>query len=194
MAEYLIAYYKTMKDEGGYANDPDDIGGETWKGIARKYHPNWPGWKIVDDLRHTDGFPKNLNANAELEKHVKDFYRDQYWDRMRLGEIAVQEIADQLFNFSINVSNGTVRVIEFLQDVVNLCNSNQKLYPDIPVDGLNGARTIQALQACLAHRPVWMVLWMIRARMTNYHMDRMRESPIKEKWAMGWMKRDAGMA
>lgn len=29
--------------EGGYSNDPIDLGGETYKGIARNAHPNWQG-------------------------------------------------------------------------------------------------------------------------------------------------------
>ncbi|RYD50653.1 MAG: hypothetical protein EOP52_13405, partial [Sphingobacteriales bacterium] len=35
MADFLTAYKRTAVAEGGYANDPDDLGGETYKGIAR---------------------------------------------------------------------------------------------------------------------------------------------------------------
>ena len=48
MADFRTAYYLTMGHEGGYNNDPDDVGGETYKGIARNYHASWEGWKIVD--------------------------------------------------------------------------------------------------------------------------------------------------
>ena len=37
MAEFETAYYLTNKIEGGYANDQDDKGGETYRGIARNF-------------------------------------------------------------------------------------------------------------------------------------------------------------
>lgn len=29
-------------------NDPRDPGGQTCWGISRRYHPTWPGWRMVD--------------------------------------------------------------------------------------------------------------------------------------------------
>ena len=37
-----------MKHEGGYVFDPDDSGGETYKGVARKFHSKWEGWSKID--------------------------------------------------------------------------------------------------------------------------------------------------
>ena len=34
MAKFIISFQKTVTNEGGYINDPDDLGGETYKGIA----------------------------------------------------------------------------------------------------------------------------------------------------------------
>lgn len=45
---FLKSYDILIKHEGGYVNDPDDKGGETYKGIARKFNPDWKGWKIID--------------------------------------------------------------------------------------------------------------------------------------------------
>ena len=36
------------KSEGGYANMEGDSGGETYKGISRKWFPKWEGLKIID--------------------------------------------------------------------------------------------------------------------------------------------------
>lgn len=41
MAEFNIAFQKTLTHEGGYVNDPEDSGGETYKGISRNNHKNW---------------------------------------------------------------------------------------------------------------------------------------------------------
>jgi len=38
MAKFNLAFSKMLFHEGGYVNDPDDLGGETYKGIARNSH------------------------------------------------------------------------------------------------------------------------------------------------------------
>ena len=43
MANFDEAFALTMKSEGGYANNPNDTGGETYKGVSRKNHPKWNG-------------------------------------------------------------------------------------------------------------------------------------------------------
>lgn len=58
MAEFAKAYKKLEVAEGGYVNDPDDAGGETYKGVSRKANPNWIGWIILDDLKKHH--PKNF--------------------------------------------------------------------------------------------------------------------------------------
>ncbi|MBC7912857.1 MAG: hypothetical protein H7Y07_01930, partial [Pyrinomonadaceae bacterium] len=60
MANFDLAYKITMHNEGGYANDPQDNGGETWKGVARNFCPKWAGWVIVDRIKAS--YPKSLNA------------------------------------------------------------------------------------------------------------------------------------
>ena len=37
MANFEEAYKKTSDFEGGYVNDEDDAGGETYRGIARNF-------------------------------------------------------------------------------------------------------------------------------------------------------------
>jgi len=66
MNNYLIAIIKVLKSEGGHANDPDDGGGETYRGIARKFWPQWAGWKIIDAAKMLSNFPKCLSANTKL--------------------------------------------------------------------------------------------------------------------------------
>ena len=57
-------FNKTMGIEGGYVDDPDDRGGETYKGISRKNHPAWEGWEIIDSMKEMEHsvFPENLET------------------------------------------------------------------------------------------------------------------------------------
>jgi lysozyme family protein len=55
MAHFKTAYALTMGHEGIYSNNPKDRGGETYKGIARKFHPSWEGWKAIDRMKNKPG-------------------------------------------------------------------------------------------------------------------------------------------
>jgi lysozyme family protein len=64
------------KAEGGYVNDPADRGAETYKGISRKFHPNWPGWGVVD--KHKPLKTNQFINDPELDKCVEDFYETSF--------------------------------------------------------------------------------------------------------------------
>ena len=42
MANFKESFDKVILAEGGYVNDPDDAGGETYLGISRVNHPYLP--------------------------------------------------------------------------------------------------------------------------------------------------------
>jgi lysozyme family protein len=187
VADFALAFRKTLGHEGGYANDKDDPGGETWKGISRVFNPSWVGWAIIDNLRHADGFPRSLDAHCELQALTEQFYRASLWDRFQGDKILVQALADEIFDTATNL--GLTRAVEFLQLTLNVLNRNQQLYPDMPVDGQLGPRTVAALQACLAHRSPDLLLKIMNALQAHYYVTRMHESPVKEKYAIGWFNR-----
>ncbi|HJW81700.1 MAG TPA: glycosyl hydrolase 108 family protein [Acidiferrobacterales bacterium] len=66
MADFKEAFELTLAHEGGYVKDPDDRGGETYKGIARRYNPGWPGWARINKAKQQRGFPKSLEADQTL--------------------------------------------------------------------------------------------------------------------------------
>ena len=51
MANFGDAFKKLSIKEGGYVNDKDDAGGETYKGISRRYNPTWQGWTMIDSYK-----------------------------------------------------------------------------------------------------------------------------------------------
>ena len=57
MADFLKAFNKIIVNEGGYVNDKDDKGGETFMGITRKNHPN---------IYHRDEKPSHELKNRHL--------------------------------------------------------------------------------------------------------------------------------
>ncbi len=107
MADFTTAFELTMKAEGGYVNDPDDPGGETYKGIARASNPKWPGWINVDMLKNKNNFPKNLDSDQDLQEKVKALYEANYWDKIQGDSISNQDIAESIFDFAVNAGPRT---------------------------------------------------------------------------------------
>ena len=96
MADFETAFEQTMKAEGGYVHDPDDPGGETYKGIARSRNPKWTGWTNIDVLKTKPNFPKSLDDDADLQEKVKALYEALYWDKVRGYDIENQDIAESI--------------------------------------------------------------------------------------------------
>lgn len=107
MANFDVAYNRTSKFEGGYVNDKNDRGGETYKGIARKFHADWKGWNIIDAYKKKANFPKNLSLDSQLQKLVKDLYRKLYWDAVWGDKLLNQKVANDLYDTAVNMGVAT---------------------------------------------------------------------------------------
>lgn len=120
MAKFIDAYKKVLNNEGIYSNDPDDAGGETYKGISRKANPNWDGWISIDAIKkaHPTTFKGILKKTPELEKKVQDLYKDKYWDSFELDDVPSQLVAEQMFDTAVN--QGQTAAIRFAQRVLDL--------------------------------------------------------------------------
>lgn len=120
MAEFIKAYKKLEVAEGGYVNDKDDFGGETYKGVSRKANPNWIGWIILDDLKkhHPKTFAAIAEKTPQLEKAVQDLYKKNYWNCFNLDNFKSQEVAEQLFDMNVNAGQRTA--IKCAQRIVNI--------------------------------------------------------------------------
>lgn len=150
MANFNEAHKIVMKNEGGYANHPLDRGGETYKGIARKLHPDWEGWKIInqvnDDLDKIDWHGKSridilnktLADNPTLQGLVLSFFKKVFWDDMNLDFVNNQSIALELYDTGVNMGTGAAGI--FLQRAINVTTKTELFK-----DGRIGNKTLQAL-------------------------------------------------
>lgn len=106
MADFEKAFNKIIANEGGYVDDKDDKGGETFMGITRKNHPNIAIWDIIDEYidvhGNTYGLLKYIKSNNRAMNGIKDIYRKQYWDKLLLDKIRSQSIANELFDDCVN--------------------------------------------------------------------------------------------
>lgn len=187
MAAFLPAFEAVItRFEGGYVNDPDDPGGETYRGIARRGHPNWPGWSIVDAAKGRPDFPACLEKDASLQSIVRGFYKARYWDAF-WGDALPDAIAVELFDQAVHI--GPWRAIEHLQRALNVLNRNGKLYDDLVVDGVFGARTLDALNVLVGVGDEGVLIKTMNILQGAYYLSVMRSSARLEKYARGWLSR-----
>lgn len=120
MADFDKEFEKVVLAEGGYCDDPDDTGGETYVGISRKYNPNWSGWPIIDAEKKNGlkNITARLKKNKELNNKLKLIYKQKYWDVLDLDDIPSQKIAHQLFDTCVNC--GKVTAIRIAQQVIGM--------------------------------------------------------------------------
>ena len=184
MADFHSAFDRTIGFEGKYSVDPQDRGGETYKGISRKANPAWEGWINVDGCKNMPDFPGTLENFSELQKQVEYFYQ-QLWFRTGCHLITDQELAEALFDTAVNM--GERRAVMFLQNGLNVLNRNESLWKDIATDGRFGEETKAALSIITTEEPILAKIVMI-LRGAAY-LDILRNHPDQEKFARGWLAR-----
>lgn len=115
------AFSATMRREGGYKlhTVAGDRGGMTYAGIARRFHPNWAGWRFIDQ---GDTPPTDM---------VRDFYRREFWNRLNCDAMP-ERIAASIFDFGVNA--GVVTAAKLAQAVAG-----------VEADGVIGRKTVAAL-------------------------------------------------
>lgn len=187
MADFFKAYDITLGHEGGYVDDPDDVGGETYKGVARRFHPEWDGWQIIDALKRSPNFPKILDREVSLQAKIKSFYKLMYWDRFQGDSIPVQELAEEMFDTGVNM--GVHRAVKFLQRSLNYLNRNGKLFDDMADDGVLGPTTLRCLQTFLQKDSPNILLKIMNVLQAQHYLKYMSKSPKQEKFCRGWFNR-----
>lgn len=172
MANYEQALSKILQNEGGYINDQDDTGGETYRGVSRKNWSKWQGWTNIDLLKLQPGFPANLERDQELQSLVFDFYESNFWNRIKGDSILSQEIADSIFDFAINAGVGTSA-------------SLAQLVVGVKPDGIIGNMSLEAINAFDTDH---FIASFTVAKIARY-ISIVKKRPVAKKYFYGWVCR-----
>ena len=160
LAPYILRW------EGGFVNDPDDLGGATnmgvtigtWKQVG--YDKDGDGDIDVDDL-------KKLTVDDVVNRVLKP----HYWDRWKADSIKNQSIANILVDW---VWASGAHGIKIPQQILGVL-----------VDGAVGPKTIAALNA---RDPKDLFAQLKQAR-TNFIDDICRKRAANNKFRKGWLNR-----
>jgi len=169
-ATFFGAFEVTLQHEGGYVDDPVDLGGETNFGItaetARQHG--------IEDVA------------AIVDSAVVAIYFSDYWAPLQLDTIAERDslLATILFDFGVNAGPG--RSGRALQRCLNAANRNGRSWGDIPVDGIIGPRTLSAYQRYSSGSQL---LTCVQAVRSYHYLDIIERRPANEKYFYGWFRR-----
>ncbi len=175
MADYKQALQLVLQNEGAYSNDPNDPGGETYKGIARKMNSNWIGWTLIDLQKKQSNFPANLSNNSELNSEIEDFYKLNYWDKIKGDNLSDQRVANAIFDFAVNAGCGTSSLLA--QKVVG-----------INEDGVMAADSVNAINNMEAEQ---FLAYFTIAKIARY-IRIVKNRPTSKKYFYGWVRRALG--
>jgi len=175
MSEFIKAFQKTIVSEGGYVNDPDDPGGETYKGIARKMNSKWEGWTNIDILKRQPGFPASIDKDAEIRMLVGEFYIINFWNKLKGDEIINQEVADSVFDFGVNAGVATSAALAQMVVGAN-------------ADGVIGPDSIEAINK---FDPNYFLASFTVAKIARY-INIVKKRPTSRKFFYGWVIRALG--
>ena len=155
-----------LKWEGGFVNDPADLGGATnmgatigtWKSCG--YDKDGDGDIDVDDLRL---LTREDVVNRVLKPH--------YWDRWKADDIKSQSVANILVDWVWASGAHGIKIPQRLLGV--------------SVDGIVGPKTLAAVNA----RNPRELFDMIKIARFDFIEDICRKRPANNKFKRGWMNR-----
>lgn len=153
-----------LKWEGGFVNDPDDLGGATNKGVTLATYTQYcrkKGYPVP-----TAELLKNLS-----EREWTEILKTMYWDRWKADQIVNQSVANILVDW---VWASGVHGIKRPQKI--LC---------VAVDGIVGSRTLAAVNA----RDAKELFYAIKADRIKFIDEICKARPANEKFRRGWMNR-----
>jgi len=167
-----------IKHEGYYANVIGDKGGETYMGVARNLHPNWRGWKIIDDYKLKVGLIKRNTKifNDELTLLVKEFYRETFYQGYKIESIKNGSLQEIIFDWCVNSGHWGSRGVQ--RTLIQFFDCN------LIMDGIIGKQTISAINSC-EPRALFDAIKLARIRF--YHTISKRGQNYK--FLKGWLKR-----
>lgn len=181
-----IAMRHVLDAEGLYSVDPDDPGGETYRGISRRAHPDWPGWQEIDAAKEAHetsrAFTSWLASQSHLLESAIRLYHEAYWKRIH-AEHLPPLMAIALFDWAVNARMETA------------VRSFQRLIGRVRVDGIMGPKTsARAREVAAIHyeEDGYYANKLCEVRI-RFYVRLVQQRPAKAKWLWGWIRRVLGI-
>lgn len=159
------AFNKLMKYEGGYVDDPLDMGGATNCGISTNF-------------LKSHGIEKNAKDLTISE--IKNIYEVYFWRLAKCDQIENDKLAYFLFDSCVNC--GQSRAVTFLQIAINSIRK-------IEVDGIIGTETIMAINSIKDETDISFVLNNAIVAREFFYLEIVRKNDSQRRFIKGWLNR-----
>ena len=180
MADFDKAFRVSLAARGGYKAASEGL--EIYRGIDRRFHPSWDGWPIVDALKFAASdeheFQSTLSQNKKLREKVRIWFKQTYWDRFSGDRIRNQELAEELFESSVELN--VDRAVNCLQKTLNLLNAGDPERPALVEDGRLGQETLEVLGTSLQNEGTSHILHVMRILQALHYITRIRKNPGRD--------------
>jgi lysozyme family protein len=165
MADVTKLVPHIVKFEGGWVNDPDDLGGATNKGVTYKTYKLYCRRKGLP--QPTIEQLKNLT-----DEEFTDILKTMYWDACRGDRIESQSVANAIVDWAWN--SGTVTAVKEVQRILGVKD-----------DGIIGNITLASINS---RSPLPMFGAIQQARIA--YLERIcMARPANKKYIRGWLNR-----
>lgn len=153
-----------LKWEGGFVNDPDDLGGATNKGIT---------FATYKQYRKKKGMPEPTIEDLKgiTDAEWAEILKTMYWDRWQADKIQNQSVANILVDWVWASGNNGIK-------------RPQKIL-GVTVDGIVGEKTLAALNA----QDPGSLFEAIKADRIKFIDEICKARPANEKFRKGWLNR-----
>lgn len=160
---FSAALEHVLEMEGGYADDPADPGGPTYRGITLATFASWRG--VTLDQRSRAGLVQQLRKLDAGE--IANIYRQRYWTPSASGTLPA---GVELMHFDAAVNQGVPTAVRMLQEAA-----------DADVDGEIGPLTRAAIAQCVPGELI--------ERYAAIRNRRYRALPHFPRFGRGWLAR-----
>jgi len=157
MADFKQAFRITiLGNEGGY--NPGIGEKETYMGIDRGANPTWSGWLIIDTIKTnnpgltTSKISLLLSQNISIQATIEKFYKANYWDTVNLDNVKDQQLANNLFDCSVNQGEGMARKLMQISCNYVIATLKVAIKPLI-LDGKIGKLTLAVFNSLPSAKP-----------------------------------------
>jgi lysozyme family protein len=147
-----------IKSEGGFVDNPKDPGGMTNLGVTRS------AWQAYLNRDVTE-----IEMRALTPDVVKPFYKALYWDRIR-GDSLPSGVDYAAYDLAVN--SGPNKAAKYLQEIAG-----------VPVDGLIGPKSLEAIQSCDAKETADVIC--------DMRLDFLKKLSTFDTFGKGWTDRVA---
>jgi len=173
----------TLKQEGGFVNDPVDPGGATNWGMSIRFLKNDAGDADGDGFLDGD-IDKDGDIDVDDIKNMtveeaRKLYRIYFWDKYDYDTIVDFTVAARVFDMTVNM--GPRQTGKIVQRALNNCGQN------VGVDGAIGKNTFAAINCTDPE----MLMAEIRQEHAQFYIDLIAAKPKFEKYRKGWLRRAA---